>query len=399
MSGDTALLTLTEFNDLSIEDKKVYLKRRFEDAKKLGINLIDNANLTIANIRSITSVKKDDVLTGIYLKNFDQNGDFLKKPKKQIQDETSEQGGSKDETSEQGGEPSTPRVTEEIRQKFLEKGKEIKEKLQTATTVELSNESIMKLAEAIRGNTISSKIPNPEDYEDEDSYYLALEQAGLITEPIEEVGLKDIKESMEKQTKGMELQSQSLDEQLTGLNEAIQTNSVSYYMQPFRNKSKEEIVNEFKKIGNTYMQNMNDDTKEDLLRRLDFEKAIQAQAKALSDYKLNNPPYIERDFTRAGFDLFYKVGDTSYNGTPLSKEYKFIQKEIPKISIRFDPKTGFYKCKQGEDVYIAKNFSVADKWSLKGGFYEYELSKLREMKIKMESLNYKTAPIFKARKL
>ena len=170
-------------------------------------------------------------------------------------------------------------------------------------------------------------------------------------------------------------------------------------MQPFRNKTKEEIIQEFSKIGNSYLQNLNDDTKEDLLRRLDFEKALQVQAKALADYKMNNPPYIEKDFNRIGFDTFYKIGDTSYNGTPLSKEYKFIQKEIPKISIRFDPKTGFYKCKQDNDVYIAKNYSIADKWALKGGFYEYELTKLREMKIKMENLNDKFYPIFKARKL
>lgn len=183
-----------------------------------------------------------------------------------------------------------------------------------------------------------------------------------------------------------------------GQNIAQQLDNVGDYLQPLRNKTKEEIINEYERIGSLYFSSLHEDTREDLMKRLDMLKSMNAQAKALAEYKRSNPPYIEKDFTRAGFDMFYKVGDTTPNNMPLYKKYKFIQK-IPDITISFDPKTGLYKCNQGSDTYIARNYKTADKWATLGGFYNAELSELRKMKIKMENLNDKFYPIFKARKL
>lgn len=183
-----------------------------------------------------------------------------------------------------------------------------------------------------------------------------------------------------------------------GQNIAEQLDNVGDYLQPLRDKTKEEIINEYERIGSLYFSSLQEDTREDLMKRLDMLKSMNAQAKALAEYKRSNPPYIEKDFTRAGFDMFYKVGDTTPNNMPLYKKYKFIQK-IPDITISFDPKTGLYKCNQGSDTYIARNYKTADKWATLGGFYNAELSELRKMKIKMENLNDKFYPIFKARKL
>lgn len=218
----------------------------------------------------------------------------------------------------------------------------------------------------------------------------------LVNSVPEAVDIQPIVDELLEVSAGVEMISEDIQE----LGETITTqfNKVSDYLQPLRNKTKEEIINEYERIGSLYFSSLKEDTREDLMKRLDILKSMDAQAKALAEYKMSNPPYIEKDFTRAGFDMFYKVGDTTPNNIPLYKKYKFIQK-IPDIVISFDPKTGLYKCNQGNEIYVARNYKIADKWATLGGFYNAELTELRKMKIKMENLNDKFYPIFKARKL
>lgn len=190
--------------------------------------------------------------------------------------------------------------------------------------------------------------------------------------------------------------SGSLEETTQQLTQQI--NNVNDYLSPYRNKTKEDIINEYERIGILYYDNLDNATKKDLGDKLDFIKKIEIQSKALNEYKKNNPPYIEKDYIRSGFDMFYKIGETAPNNTPLNKSYKFIQK-IPDINIKFNPKTGFYDCTQGKEKYIAKNYRLADKWATLGGFYTFELQQLRTIKIKQDNLNDKFYPIFKARKI
>lgn len=236
--------------------------------------------------------------------------------------------------------------------------------------IHLPPDFVQQLAEAIK----LSKQPNIQNDLDEEANF---------DEPEEE-------DFNQEYAKSEDIQN------VTGVIQQV-SNQLNDYVNPYRNKTQEEIIKEYEKIGMLYYDNLNESTKDELGERLNFIKKIEEQSKALAQYKMNNPPYIQKDFDRATFDMFTKDNVTS-KGIPLSKTYKFIQK-IPDINIKFDAKTGFYKCNQDNETYIAKNYKFANKWASLGGFHMDELRELRKMAIKQNSLNDKFYPIFKARKL
>jgi hypothetical protein len=237
--------------------------------------------------------------------------------------------------------------------------------------IQLPPDFVQQLAEAIK----LSQQPNIQNDVDEEADY---------DEPDEEDFKEDFATSGDIQN-------------VAGVVQQV-SNQLSDYVNPYRNKTQEEIIKEYEKIGMLYYDNLNESTKDELGERLNFIKKIEEQSKALAQYKMNNPPYIQKDFERATFDMFTKEGDKTPKGIPLSKTYKFIQK-IPDINIKFDVKSGFYKCNQDNETYIAKNYKLADKWASLGGFHMDELRELRKIAIKQNNLNDKFYPIFKARKL
>ena len=175
-------------------------------------------------------------------------------------------------------------------------------------------------------------------------------------------------------------------------------NTLNYYMNPYKNMDKEQIIQELNKTGLMYVDSQTKDTKEEVLNKLEIVKMLENQSKAMIEIKMNRQPYIENGFERIGFDTFEKIGQLAKNGTPLEKVFKFIQ-GIEPIHIKFDTKSGNYIGTQGNEKYTARDFKTINKWSLLGGFKSKELKIVREARRKQEDREKEIFVIAKARKL
>jgi len=337
-------ITLEDWNIKGIEEKTQYLKEAITINKTLkGIKGKD--------ITQIKSNQKSDY----YDKIFEKNSSLLQKD---LEFKLSED----EEEEEEEEESNLPKTKQTIQTQGGQT---------QGGMIQLPPDFVQQLAEAIKLSQ-QSNIQN--DIDEEADY----------DEPEEEEFNQEYATSADIQNVAGAVQQVS--------------NQLNDYVNPYRNKTQEEIIKEYEKIGMLYYDNLNESTKDELGERLNFIKKIEEQSKALAQYKMNNPPYIQKDFERATFDMFTKEGDKTPKGIPLSKTYKFIQK-IPDINIKFDVKSGFYKCNQHNETYIAKNYKLADKWASLGGFHMDELRELRKIAIKQNNLNDKFYPIFKARKL
>ena len=258
----------------------------------------------------------------------------------------------------------------------------------------LESESNKQGGQTQGGQTQGGMIQLPPDFVQQLAEAIKLSQQPNIQNDVDEEAEYD---EPEEEDFNQEYATSADIQNVAGVVQQV-SNQLSDYVNPYRNKTQEEIIKEYEKIGMLYYDNLNESTKDELGEKLNFIKKIEEQSKALAQYKMNNPPYIQKDFERATFDMFTKEGDKTPKGIPLSKTYKFIQK-IPDINIKFDVKSGFYKCNQDNETYIAKNYKLADKWASLGGFHMDELRELRKIAIKQNNLNDKFYPIFKARKL
>lgn len=291
----------------------------------------------------------------------------------------------------------------------------------------------MILAKSIEEKGIEEPIrpvePNRSDFNEDEDYENALEtydeeysnwvafKKDYMNNPIQKKDIAKLNENVLYQTGTLQELSQqqneiiergfnSLDQSsiLTQQNEVIQRgfDNVSNYMNPYRNMDKRQMVEEYEKLGFKYLGSMDKETIDDLSKKLNFAKEIELQSKALVEYKLNNPPYIEKGFDRLNFDTFSKVNkENPRDGTPLSKTYKFIQKGIPEIKIQFNSQTGVYDAIQGKESFSTRHYKDMDRWALSGGYYSSELKELRKIRIgqeKPESIKYKNY-FFGARRL
>lgn len=167
-------------------------------------------------------------------------------------------------------------------------------------------------------------------------------------------------------------------------------------------KSQDQIINTLTERGLISFENeMNrkrllDMSEEELIQLGAVRGMIQEQAKAIYDYKNNQEQLILKDYRRAGFDMFSKDGDKTKQGTPLSKETKFIYSKIPDVVIKF--KNGRYEAFQNGKSISFKNFRDADRFANKGGFLSDELQLLRNIEKTYFKKEEPLQVIFKARK-
>lgn len=188
-----------------------------------------------------------------------------------------------------------------------------------------------------------------------------------------------------------------LEQGLQGVSQAVE--SVADIMNPYRGLTRQEILDEFRRIGFTNLSTLSADTLEVLTRKLNMAKAIDEQAEALEAYKTRTPAYIASDFSRSSFDTFVKTTEVSRTNTPLEQTYKFIPREIPEAHIKFIPERGLYELRQAGKVQYVKSFRDAERWALMGGEYATEMKELRRIRAMTERREVEKHIIFKARKV
>lgn len=175
--------------------------------------------------------------------------------------------------------------------------------------------------------------------------------------------------------------------------------SVGDIMNPYRNMPREQIVEEFKRLGVSNWAALGRDTQEVLSRKLNFVKALEEQAEALAAYQQIRPSYIDPTFVRSSFDTFVNTHKSSVRGVPIHQTYKYIIPSIPHAVVKLNPKTGMYDLIQGPTTDHAKNWRDAERWALMGGDYADEMTELRKIRQKTERRKIEPRAIFQARKL
>lgn len=176
-------------------------------------------------------------------------------------------------------------------------------------------------------------------------------------------------------------------------------NSVANIMNPYRDLTREQLVDEFTRLGYGNWAALGSDTQQELSRKLNMVKAIEEQAEAMIAYKQLNPRYIESGFERRAFDIFVKNTALSANGKPLGQTFAYVPQQIPRATISFNQKTGMYDLSQNGVVDHVKNYKDAEKWALMGGDYAEELRELRKIRQLTERREIKRPFVFQARKI
>jgi hypothetical protein len=214
-------------------------------------------------------------------------------------------------------------------------------------------------------------------------------------------GVEMISEDIQKQTEVISEDIQKQTEVITNVGNEIgrqigyQTNTIGEYINPYHNKTREQVIQEYNRLGGLYLESLTPETKEDIVKKVDMLKAIKAQNEALVDYQLNKPYSIERGYNRLGFDTFIKT----ISENPMNQSFKFIQKSIPEITLKYDPNKSRFEVKQGSDIQLEKNYNKAKEFAIKGGFYQDELKELRNAKSAVEKRVENRCFVIKSRKL
>jgi hypothetical protein len=203
-------------------------------------------------------------------------------------------------------------------------------------------------------------------------------------------GVEMISEDIQKQTEVITNVGNEIGRQI-----GYQTNTIGEYINPYHNKTREQVIQEYNRLGGLYLESLTPETKEDIVKKVDMLKAIKAQNEALVDYQLNKPYSIERGYNRLGFDTFIKT----ISENPMNQSFKFIQKSIPEITLKYNPNTSRFEVKQGSDIQLEKNYNKAKEFAIKGGFYQDELKELRNAKSAVEKRVENRCFVIKSRKL
>lgn len=336
-------------------------------------------------------MKIDEILDDMFDYNFESMIGKYKLEDEKISTPQEEKAGPapKEEQEEEAGPP----ITEESGQEIISNPTDI----MAETTVRIDPESLAQLAEIIMGARSGEsqgpmveqsrgqyesidEEPKPDDYAERETYEFArrrYEENQRLNEQFQE-------------------ENAIRDAGIVGLYR--QLDNVNAYLDPFRNKSRDDIADELNKIGMGYFNVLSTDTKQDLMEKLNFLKNIEVQSKLIADYKRNKPVYLEEGYERNGIDMLTKDGQKTPSNIPLQKKYKFLN-GIPSITMNFNPNDGLFHCKQGSEVYLARSYASANKFCTLGGFYSRELAQLRKIADKQLKLKYQAEVIFKARKI
>lgn len=181
--------------------------------------------------------------------------------------------------------------------------------------------------------------------------------------------------------------------------EATQTiTSVGDYMNPFMNKTNDEIAAEFIRLGlDQYMYLLTQDRGR-AIQKLNILKEMDEYAYAMINFRDENKPYyVDEGFQRKAFDVFVNTYKSSSKGVPLEQTYKYIPQSIPEAKVKFDGK--HYVLTQDGTKMTMKNFRDIERIALKGGDYSAELTALRDIKRAIEKRETPMNIVFKSRKI
>jgi hypothetical protein len=172
--------------------------------------------------------------------------------------------------------------------------------------------------------------------------------------------------------------------------------SLEYYYDPtWRSKTKQELINEFDRIGSTYIEYADEDTK-DLIKRLDLIRKLQAQNRAMASY-VKGEQKIGSGFSPTSMFSSEKITAVANNGSPIGKVISFTNK-IDQITIKADGNGGYYGV-QGQQRYGPRTYKEIERWAYLGGFQASEMKVLKNIaEIQRDPSKLKPF-VFRARKL
>jgi hypothetical protein len=176
-------------------------------------------------------------------------------------------------------------------------------------------------------------------------------------------------------------------------------NSVANIMNPYRDLTREQLVEEFKRMGIRQYQAFDTNTQQELSRKLNFVKLLDEQADVMAAYRERTPGYVPRDMQRLSVDTYASFGQRTARGIPLDAKYMYLPKSIPAATIKFNQKTGMYEMSQDGITDFAKAWRDAERWALSGGSYSDEMKALRKIRDKTLRRDPDQNIIFQARKL
>lgn len=174
-------------------------------------------------------------------------------------------------------------------------------------------------------------------------------------------------------------------------------NSVSEYLNPYVNKSDEELRQEFRRLGLVAYENLVNTDRFYAMKKLNMLKEMDSYTDEILRYNQGQSIYAEQGFERKAFDVFVKTTKTTKQGTPLEQTYKYIPKSIPEAHVKFDGK--LYKLVQGGTKMAMKNFRDIERIALKGGDYSDEMVAFRQIKTAIDRRDMPMHVIFKSRKI
>lgn len=192
----------------------------------------------------------------------------------------------------------------------------------------------------------------------------------------------------------MNIMSEQLDE--------IKQNTVSVgdYLNPYRDKTYDEIIKSLKTRGldalKVLQQNTNYGERMGRLR-LKMLDEIPELAEHIASFNAGKSMYADQGFERKAFDVFVKTGKTNPKGVPLDQTFRYLPKSIPDAHVKFDGK--LYNLIQGGTKLAMKNYRDIERIALKGGTYSNEMDIVRELRHRMEEQKEPYNIIFKSRKI
>lgn len=175
-----------------------------------------------------------------------------------------------------------------------------------------------------------------------------------------------------------------------------ESKKLEYYYDPgWRLKTKQELINEFDRIGSTYIEYADEDTK-DLIKRLDLIRKLQAQNRAMASY-VKGEQKIGAGFTPTSMFSSEKITAVANNGSPIGKVISFTN-GIEQITIKADGNGGYYGV-QGQQRYGPKTYKEIERWAYLGGFQSSQMKILKNISELQRNPEKLTNVVFRARKL
>lgn len=172
--------------------------------------------------------------------------------------------------------------------------------------------------------------------------------------------------------------------------------SLEYYYDPgWRLKTKQELINEFDRIGAQYIEFADENTK-DLIKRLDLIRKLQAQNRAMAGY-VKGEQKVGAGFTPTSMFSSEKITSVANNGSPTGKVISFTN-GVDQITIKADGNGGYYGV-QGGQRYGPRTYKEIERWAYLGGFQASAMKVLKNVADLQRDPEKLKAVVFRARKL